>query len=121
MTPRHPPPQAAAGYMIHIDHLMPTLSWLSWFSYMRFSFSAALLVELKSTGQAYNQHDLAKRALSGPDHADWLKMVLMFLPEQVDGEEIARNYSYWPGTTLGGIGERSARARARPPPPIRSP
>ena len=59
--------------------------------------------------------DLAKRALSGPDHADWLKMVLMFLPEQVDGEEIARNYSYWPGTTLGGIGERSARARARPP------
>jgi hypothetical protein len=71
--------QLFGGYLIHVDNLLAPLQWLSWLSYLRYGFQAALRMELEQN--TYNQHHFAQQMLSDERHQQWLQTLLVLIPQ----------------------------------------
>jgi hypothetical protein len=86
--------QLFGGYLIHLDNLLPPLQWLSWFSYLRYGFQAALRIEMGNA--VYNQHQFAEAMLTDESHQQWLQTLLVLIPQNLEGKEIIAAYDYFP-------------------------
>jgi hypothetical protein len=71
--------QLFGGYLIHVDNLLAPLQWVSWLSYLRYGFQAALRMELETS--TYNQHHFAQQMLTDERHQQWLQTLLVLIPQ----------------------------------------